>query len=53
MSVPVAHLECLDAGLLLLEGLLLLLLVHAAEGHACVGEGRHSAGQGVGPVGGR
>lgn len=34
----IRYLESLQSGLLLLQGLLLLLLVHAAEGHAGGGE---------------
>lgn len=40
------YLESLQSGLFLLQGLLLLLLVHAAEGHAGGGERRDGAGQG-------
>lgn len=42
----IRYLESLQSGLLLLQGLLLLLLVHAAEGHAGGGERRDGAGQG-------
>lgn len=41
------HLEGLEPGLLLLQSLLLLLLVHSAEGHACVGQSGHGTGQGA------
>ena len=46
-----SHLEGLQPGLLLLQGQVLLLLVHAAEGHAGVGEGRHGTRQGAGSAG--
>lgn len=52
MGEIMAYLECLQTGLLLLQGLLLLLLVHPAgwegEGHPGVGQGRHRIGQSVG-----
>lgn len=40
-----SYLESLQPGLLLLQRLLLLLLIHAAEGHPSGGERGHSAGQ--------
>ena len=46
------HLQGLQPGLLLLQRLLLLLLVHAAEAHPRGGQGRHGAGQRGGPGGG-
>lgn len=40
------YLKRLQSGLFLLQGLLFLLLIHAAEGHASGGEGWDGAGQG-------
>lgn len=52
MRFKSCYLKSLEPGLLLLQGLLLLLLVHAAEGHAGGGEGRDCAGQGGRSAGG-